>query len=105
MEPDETGDSAGAASGFIHNSQQLIAMGLNPDQCSTAGKISTSRHSFAARHILHSFIAALQVLSQVLLARSCLLVASDVDSVFFSFLRSMMFASLVSHSLALFPTY
>jgi hypothetical protein len=48
MQPDETGDSAGAASGFIDNSQQLIAMGLNPDQCSTAGKITPSRHSFAA---------------------------------------------------------
>jgi hypothetical protein len=46
MQPDETGDSAGSASGFIDNSQQLIAMRLNPDQGSTAGKVTPSRHSF-----------------------------------------------------------
>jgi hypothetical protein len=104
MQPDETGDSAGSASGFIDNPQQLIAMRFNPDQCSTSGEVTSSRYTFTASNIFHPFVAALQILSQVLQSRPCLLVASDIDPVFFPFLRSMMFASLVSHSFALFPT-
>jgi hypothetical protein len=82
VESDEADDTATAAGAFVDDAKELIAFGTDADHGASAEEITASSDSFGERCIGGGVLVIEQLVGEVLLARTGLAVAAQVNADF-----------------------